>query len=405
MGERTLGMGKVAGSIPVGSIYFKITSPKIIKYIYVKFSLFEYKKQMNNIIVFHLDDSIKLGGGERQVLYLIDELSKLGIENYLVCRKKSKIHEICMQRNIKIINIPFLFDWDIISSLILYLKIKEIKNKQIILHSHTGKSSSIPLIIKKLFMPKIKIVSHKRVVFPLKNKISVIKYREQDAIISISKAITSQLTNIKIPQSKIHLIPSSIPEELIEKNSFERTLPEKIIIGSLTTLTKNKDPITLIEAAKIVIKKTNNVFFEIAGEGPLMEECINMVEKYNIKDRVILKGYIENNTDFLKNIDIFVLSSKEEGLGSSLIEAMAFGLPLIGTDSGGIPEIIDNGINGFVIPKENPQKLAQAILELISNKELYEKFSKNSLIKVKNYSSSKMALSTLEVYKNVIKNT
>lgn len=356
------------------------------------------------LIVFHLDDSKNLRGGERQVLYLANELSKLGVENYIVARKNSPLVEKAKRYAIPTIELPYFFELDIISAIILALKIRKINkdNRKVIIHTHTGHTPTIGLFLK--FLTDAKVVVHRRVDFKLNSYFSRIKYNYANAIIVISNAIRNILETSEIDKSKIYLIPSSIPNDFIDMNIQPRKFPNtKIVVGSLISLVEHKDPLNLIRAAKIVIDRTNNVFFEIGGEGYLMKECVRKIREYKLEKNVIMKGYIENNKDFLKNIDIFVLPSKKEGLGSSLLEAMAFALPLIGTNAGGIPEIIENNVNGIVVPKENPQKLAEAILKLISDKNLYENLSKNSLIRVKNYSSLKMALSTLEVYNNVIK--
>lgn len=359
----------------------------------------------SNIIVFHLDDSKNLRGGERQLLYLANELSKLGVENYIVARKNSPLIENAKKYTIPTIALPYLFELDIISAIILSLKIRKInkKNKKVIIHTHTGHTPTIGLFIK-LFI-NVKVVVHRRVDFKLNSYFSKIKYNHADAIIVISNAIKNMLEISGIDKSKIYLIPSSIPNDFIEINIQPRKFPKgKIIVGTLISLVEHKDPLNLIEAAKIVIEKTNNIFFEIGGEGYLMEECIKKIREYKIEKNVIMKGYIKNNKEFLKNINIYVLSSKEEGLGSSLIEAMSFGLPLIGTDAGGIPEIIEDGVNGFVVPKENPQKLAEAIIKISNNKNLYEDFSKNSLEIVKTYTSEIMAKKTLNLYEETTKN-
>ncbi len=82
------------------------------------------------IIVFHLDDSKNLRGGERQALYLAEELNKFGIENYIVARKNSPIHLKANEMKILSITIPYLFEWDIFSAIILAVKIKKINKRE-----------------------------------------------------------------------------------------------------------------------------------------------------------------------------------------------------------------------------------------------------------------------------------
>ncbi|MCX7641364.1 MAG: glycosyltransferase, partial [Elusimicrobiales bacterium] len=322
-------------------------------------------EKAKDIIIFHLNDSKNLRGGERQMLYLIEELNKLGYTNIVVCRKNYPLYLKCIEKNIKTLTLPYLFDWDIYSVLIFIKKIKKIKKNfnKIIIHSHTAHTASIAFLVKKITHLNIKTVVHRRVDFKLNGLLSTLKYKNADAIISISNAIKSIMINSGIKPSKIYLVRSSLPDELIKKNSIKKSfLDGNFIVGTLTTLVSHKDPLTLIEAAKIVIEKNRNIIFKVGGEGPLFKTCIKKIYEYKLEKNFFLLGYVTNNFDFLKEINLFVMPSKEEGLGSAIIEAMTFGLPVVGTDAGGIKEIVKDGINGFIVPKQNPQKLAEAIL-------------------------------------------
>ncbi len=143
----------------------------------------------------------------------------------------------------------------------------------------------------------------------------------------------------------------------------------------------------------------------MGGDGELKKEAEKLIREFNLEENVKLIGYVNDNINFLKSIDLFVLPSEKEGLGSVLIEAMAVGLPIIATNAGGIAEAVENNFNGYIVSKQNPQELAKAILKIASDKEIYERFSKNSYERVKNFTSDKMALKTLEVYEKVTKNS
>jgi glycosyltransferase involved in cell wall biosynthesis len=369
-----------------------------------------------NYVIFHLDDSKNLRGGERQLLYLSKELNKLEIKNYIVSRKNSPIEIEAKKINTPVINLPYLFDWDIISSLILSFKIKKIAKKlnlKPIIHSHTGKTASIGLLAS-LFIGA-PLVVHRRVDFKLKGYLSKLKYNKANYIIAVSEAIKKILTENGINHSKITVINSSIDLEKIkiqDKNIVKGKISEiykinknNIFIGSLIALVPHKDPLNLIRAAKYVIEKYRNVEFLICGEGELEEKCEMEIKNLGISNNFHLLGYCDNNTEILNALDIFVLPSKEEGLGSVLIEAMAVGLPIVATDAGGIPEIIKNGINGIIVPKQNPKELAEALIKLIENENLRKELSQNAINYSKNFSSKIMTKKTLEVYEKAIKNT
>lgn len=363
--------------------------------------------QENNIIIFHLDDSKNLRGGERQVLYLVEEIQKKGIENYIVARKNSPLYQKAIDMKIPVITLPYLWEWDIISGIILAYKIKRINinKKKIIIHTHTGHTPATA-IISKLFI-KAKLVVHRRVDFKIKdNLLSRIKYDKADLIIAISSAIKKIMVECGIPEKKIELIHSCIGKDfanLISDKKEEKK--ERKIIGTLIALVPHKDPLNLIKAAQIALKQNNELIFLIGGDGSLKKELEATINESGISNNVKLLGYVDDNINFLKSIDIFVLPSKEEGLGSVLLEAMACGLPVIGTDAGGIPELIENNFNGFIVPKQNPNELANAIIKLACDEETYKRFSINSFKKVKEFTSEKMAEKTLMAYEKMLKNS
>lgn len=366
-------------------------------------------------IVFHLDDSKNLRGGERQVLYLSKELNELKIKNYIVARSNSPLEDESKKIGTPTLNLPYFCDWDIISAIILSLKIKKIITNSgaiPVIHSHTGKTASIGLL-STLFIKAV-IITHRRVDFKLNGYLSKLKYAKSNYIISISNAIKKILIKDGINPEKIIVINSSIDLEKIKiqdkKNSKEKITStfnlnkNSILIGSLIALVPHKDPINFIKAAKYVTQNYGNTEFIICGEGELKEKCELEIKNLGLMNNFHLLGYCSNNTEILNALDIFVLPSKEEGLGSVLIEAMAIGLPIVATNAGGITELIENGYNGIAVPKEDPEKFASAIIKLIKDENLRKNLSKNAIEKSKNYSSKIMAQKTLDVYEKAIKN-
>ena len=114
------------------------------------------------------------------------------------------------------------------------------------------------------------------------------------------------------------------------------------------------------------------------------ENLISLTKKLGLEDKVEFKGMINNNQlpKFYKKADIFVIPSidldgKTEGLGVVTMEAMSSGIPVVGSDVGGIPDVIRDGINGFLVPEKSPEVLSSQIIKLLNDKKTYEAFSKN----------------------------
>lgn len=366
-----------------------------------------------NRIIFHLDDSKNLRGGERQVLYLAKQSLSLGEKNYIVARDGSPLLNEARLSGIPNFTLPYLFEWDPVSALILALKARKTCGKDAvpIFHSHTGHTPSISFLASLII--KSARVAHRRVDFPLKKNIfSRLKYSTCDAVIAISSAIKKILAAGGIDEKQIRVINSSfsIPENAVtqsKRKELERTfnLTDKTLIaGSLIALQPHKDPLNLIKAASVCLKKEKNIFFLLGGEGPLRSACEKEIERLGIGESFKMLGEVKENIAFLKSIDIFILPSREEGLGSVLLEAMACGLPIAAANAGGIPELVVPGINGLLAEKENPEALANIVLQISSDRALREKFSSGSLKKVKEFSPLEMAAKTIRVYNEILEN-
>lgn len=188
------------------------------------------------------------------------------------------------------------------------------------------------------------------------------------------------------------------------------------IVGAIANFFPEKGLPYLIEAADILIhpvksdkvgarqfngvnqKQLKNVIFAVVGEGPdrlLLEEIIN---DRHLQNKFILTGNIANASRYLKAFDVFVLPSIKEGLPYVILEAMAAGLPIVASHIGGVPEMIKNNDNGFLLFPRDTDALAQKILELINNPALGQKFSRASQKKVQEFSLAKMIAETERVY-------
>ncbi len=371
-----------------------------------------------NFIAFHLDDGKELRGGQRQALHLAAELNKSGHRNIVVCRENSPIEKAAAQKNLETINLPYIFEWDILSAFKLAKKIKNL-NARPILHSHTAHTAAMSYLTS-LFCPAIRIV-HRRVDFKIKKGLSArVKYLKADKIIALSKAIKRILLSGGINENKISIVPSAadianVPwteknfkeykekskKEISEKFNIEK---DSFWIGSLIALVPHKAPENFIKSAKIVLEKYPRTRFILAGRGELSAKLKYLARKLHIQNNFHIIGYQTDSHRVLSALDLFVLPSKEEGLGSVLIEAMNAKLPIVATNAGGITDLIENEKNGLTVEKENPEKLAKAQIKLIEDENLRNALAEEGYKRRINFSSQKMAEATLKIYEETIKN-
>ena len=174
-------------------------------------------------------------------------------------------------------------------------------------------------------------------------------------------------------------------------------------IGSAGRLVGVKDFSLLIEIANMVHVKEKNIEFYIAGEGPEYNKLSSLISKYHLNNVVFLEGHIQNMLPFYKKLDVYINTSIHEGIPMTVLEAMDHGLPVIAPHVGGIPEIINNGSEGFLIDNRSPKSFVNSCIKLYEDKKLYEKCSIAAATRVKNsFSVNSMESNYFNLYRNII---
>jgi len=163
------------------------------------------------------------------------------------------------------------------------------------------------------------------------------------------------------------------------------------VIGSSGRLFPVKDYPLMVEIARAVTSTgVNDVRFELAGDGPEMPALETLIQSYNLSDSFSLKGHQSDMASFYRGLDVYLNTSLHEGIPMTILEALSHGLPVIAPAVGGIVEIIDDGIDGFLIDSRNPQDYADKCLLLNENWELLDKMKQAARAKAERTFSAEM---------------
>jgi len=256
------------------------------------------------------------------------------------------------------------------------------------------------------------LVAVRRVDFHIrKNFFSKIKYRNKyvDKIVCISNAIKHVMIEDGIPDKKLTTIHSGVDfdrfKEIVPPDNFRQheKLPEHhLIVGTVAAIVDHKDYPNLLKAARIVLNEHSGITFCAIGDGAARERIENLSKELKLGDRFLFKGYREDIGQFLKTFDIFVLASKLEGMGTSVLDAQSVGLPVIGCDSGGIPEIIEHEVNGILVPRQNEIALANAILKLALDDELRKSLGEKAMENRTNFGIEHTLQNNLALYRDLL---
>ncbi|ABQ26508.1 glycosyltransferase [Geotalea uraniireducens] len=172
------------------------------------------------------------------------------------------------------------------------------------------------------------------------------------------------------------------------------------VIGSSGRLFQVKDYPLMVDIARTIADlDEDNIRFELAGDGPERSTLEALVQRYELRNRFVLKGHQDDMDTFYRGLDLYLNTSVHEGIPMTILEALARGLPVIAPAVGGICEIIENGVEGFLINGRHPHDFAEKCLLLRENKELRERMSKSARYKVEQlFSAERMAESYYRLY-------
>ena len=337
-----------------------------------------------------------------------------------------------------------LYDLRITRTLTTFLHRKEFakyiyeiakKEKPNIIHSASPYTNGLPAlsVAKRLNIPfvyEIRGLSDYIIEYPSKvNRNDIrIAYRKRlenhvlraaNSIITLSRVSKEDTCNRGINANKIFIVPNGLDSEFLNYSKIhtsnltiqDKMIHNKIKIGFIGSLKAVEDVITLIDAVAILKKQLiDNIVLIIIGEGPMFKYFSNHAKNIGIKEMVRFNGKVPHSEikKYYSMLDIFVIPRIKNKMTETIsplkiIEAMSLGVPVIGSDVGGINEIITDGVNGFLFEAQNPEDLAKILKKLIHSKNLRKKVSDRAKIWVlKNRKWENLIEIYREVYQNLL---
>jgi len=250
------------------------------------------------------------------------------------------------------------------------------------------------------------LVASRRVDFHLKaNSFSRWKYRQVDCFITASEAIRQMLIGDGVPAGRTVTVHEGIDVERIDGtpavNVHEALwLPHGApLVGNVAALVPHKGQRYLIEAAHLVVQKIPDARFVILGEGELRKHLEHLVREHHLEKHVLLPGFRTDVVGCIKGFDLFVMSSVTEGLGTSLLDAMACRTAIVGTRAGGIPEVVDDGRTGLLVEPRDSHALAAAIVRMLTDAPMRRQMAAAGYARVREcFSVERMVAETAATY-------
>lgn len=230
-----------------------------------------------------------------------------------------------------------------------------------------------------------------------------------DHIVAVSAKQQEKITHFGIPIEKISVIHNCInvnggPESVVSIRTELGLERDALLVVSAGRLSPEKNYSGMIDAARIVAGKNKNIYFAVFGEGVQRAELAGKIALAGLSNRFFLPGFRIDMQTLLWDIDIFVLPSFTEGLPNVILEAFAAGKPIVATAVGGTPEVVEDGISGFLTDPREPECMAKYILRLAEDPDLRKGMGTRGLENVKmNYTFEHQTDQYEKVYQRLIK--
>ncbi len=356
--------------------------------------------------VLHVEMGRHLYGGALQVFYLLRGLAERGYENILVCQQGSKIqdlaHGIARIKPIECLGDP---DPRLLWHLLTILRTEAPD----IFHVHSRRGADFWGALAAR-LTRARAVITRRVDNPEPVWMARWRYGSFVRVITISEGIKKVLMREGIPEEKISCVLSAIDVDhyarQADRDWFAREFsvsPKELAVGMVAQFIPRKGHQLLVAAARGIISRRKDVRFVLCGRGPLEKEIRDQVVRWGLEGHFIFAGFREDLPRILPCFDLLVHPAFMEGLGVGLVQAAAAGVPIVASRAGGIPEIVQHGVNGLLVPPGDVRALEEAIMELLDDGSKRKKMAQaGRRIARERFSLEKMIEGNIKVYESLI---
>jgi glycosyltransferase involved in cell wall biosynthesis len=311
-------------------------------------------------------------GGERQTLYNMLGLRNAGVAVHLACLKGSTLETNAVKEGFSVTSCSSL--WAAVFCLI------RIGGQFDFIHAQNSQILTYCLLTK--IFHRTKIIFTRRVNFAQRGFLTKLKYRFTDKIVAISQAVRQTLETFTGRKDIEVISDIVIQENAIDVNRARAAIAHLNInglhiIGTVAALSSEKDPMTLLMGIQKLAQRRSDFNLLHFGAGELEDEVAQKIKELNLQHRYFLMGFAHNVEDFYSLFEVFVMTSKQEGLGSSVLDAFVNKVPVVSTNAGGLKDLLSSE-RGIACDVGNADEIARGIEVLLEDKAKKEKYVNNA---------------------------
>lgn len=355
--------------------------------------------------ILHIDTERGWRGGERQTLWLAQSLQRRGHGSVVAARPNEPLAERARGAGLEVVPCSPSFEADPVAVLGLRRRLRELRID--VVHAHTGHAVGLGALATLGTM--VKLVVSRRVDFPLRRNAGTRwKYGRAAAIIAISNAVADVLIRSGVAENRIAVIPDGVDMQ----RTIARATPETLLslgvrsgaplVVQVAQLVPHKDPLNFVRAIAAVRERVPLLQALLVGDGPLRVEVADAIRTLRLEGTLHATGYRQDADALLAAADVVVLSSREEGMGSVLLDSLFLGKPIAATRAGGIPEVISHEMTGLLSPVSDSAALGANVASLLEDRGLATRLATAARARADSFSMERLTDRTLTVYERVL---
>ena len=360
--------------------------------------------------VAHLDTGRSWRGGQAQVALLLRGLGERGCENLLLA-PSGPLLERARQAGFRTARWEAHGDWDVGALMSATRALARARPE--VVHCHSAHAHALGVPAARLARVPAVVVS-RRVDFGVaRNPLSALKYRMPvDRYLCISRDVMRVMAESGVKRERLALVPSGIefpsPEACVAEaaapdlRSLIGAPPDARVVGTVAALAPHKNHHDLLVAALEVARRLPDVHFAWVGDGELRAALLGQRARLDLEKRVHLLGFRPDAPGLMRQFTVFALSSYLEGLCTSLLDAQIRRVPVVATRVGGVPELVEDGVSGRLVPPRDPGALARALVEALESAETRRVWAERAHASVQAFSAELMVERSLAEYRAVL---
>ena len=355
--------------------------------------------------ILHVSTALSWRGGEQQLTYLIESLKSMDIDQMVFCPHGSAIEQYCKDFNIA----HYSFYRSNLKLILAHSMMSACHANGInVIHTHDSHSHTLAVLASTVYGCSVPIVVSKRTAFPMKaGFFSRHKYNHPSIarILCVSDRVQNEVAKVMYKNEKLTTVYSGVElrrfmqkeKPTLSLESFGDNLARPFI-GNVSALSNEKDFFTFVDTAEAYYKKGRVGTFFVVGEGVFRMKLERYIQQKGLTKKVILTGFQKNVPMVMKQLDCFLFTSKLEGLGTSILDAMASKVPVVATKTGGIPELVLDRQTGLLVSVKDFEAMADSIIRILDDEKLRAHLIEEAFRHVRKFTKEKMAVQTVNEY-------